>query len=172
MLQEFKKAGVEHNVEDLMRPRKFDIAANLPDRQPASLTCNKAVTLDTELHIRHGSAPTLRGVRWLVTTQSVGDSLLGRLILEALGVNTRSILEAAAERHANLFVVSNLYGMENSTKRAARSLGFSEAYTTTMQEPTMQISTMTTVGLTWGLKTHPKRKQYSFKSSSSAARRE
>ena len=110
ILRDFKKAGVEHTLEDLIRPRTFYMAANLPDGKPAALTCKQVVTVDTELHIRHGSALTLRGVRWLVTNQAVGDPLLGRPILEALGLNTRDILAAAAEKHAGVVDVAALFG--------------------------------------------------------------
>ena len=109
MLLEFKKAGVEHSVEDLPRPRTFNMAAKLSDGKSAALTCKQIVTVDTELHIRHGSALTLRGVRWLVTDQTVGDPLMGRPLLEVLGLNTRDILAAAAEKHSGAVDVSTLF---------------------------------------------------------------
>ena len=62
-----KKVGVEYKLEDLIRYRKFDIAASLPNGKQAVLTCNKALVVDTELLIRHGTALNLRVVRWLVT---------------------------------------------------------------------------------------------------------
>ena len=110
MLLQFKKAGVEYALEDLARPRTFDMAADLPNGKRASITCDQVVTVDTELHIRHGSALVLRGVRWLVTDQAVGDPLLGRPLLEALGLNTRDILAAAAERHSGVVDVSTFFG--------------------------------------------------------------
>lgn len=78
MLSEFKRSGVDHVTENLPRPRHFDMAASLPDGRPASLICHKIVTVDTELHIRHGSALVLRGVRWLITDQAVGEPLFDR----------------------------------------------------------------------------------------------
>lgn len=108
MMAEFKKSGVEHAVETLLRPRIFDMAANLPNGKRASLTCKKAVTVDTELHIRHGTALTLRGVRWLVTDQLVGDPILGRPVLEILGLNTRDILAAAAEKHCGIIDIAQI----------------------------------------------------------------
>lgn len=95
-----ERLGVEHKIEKLVRPRKFDMAASLPDGKPSFLLCNEVITIDVELHIRHGSALTLRGVRWLVTDQAVGEPLLGRPVLEFLGLNTRDILAAAAEKHS------------------------------------------------------------------------
>ena len=120
MLQAFKKAGVEHTVEELPRPRTFNMAAHLPNGKPAPLTCRQVVTADTELHIRHGSALILRGVRWLVTDQAVGDPLLGRPLLEALGPNTRDILAAAAEKHAGVVDVSALVGTDPANAPSGR----------------------------------------------------
>ena len=58
MLLNFKRAGVERTVEQLLRPRTLSMAGDLPDRQPATLTFKQVVTVDTELHIRHGTALT------------------------------------------------------------------------------------------------------------------
>lgn len=115
MVKQFEKNGLGHTVDKLPGPRTFDVAANLPDGNPASLTCSKIVTVDTKLHIRHGTALTLRGVRWLVTDQAVGDPLLGRPVLEALGLNTRNILAAAAEKHSGEVSVSALFSSETSS---------------------------------------------------------
>ena len=73
MPNNLRKAGVEHTTEKMPRPRTFHMAANLPDGTLASLTRSQVVTVDTELHIPHGSALTLRGVRSLVTKQVVGN---------------------------------------------------------------------------------------------------
>lgn len=100
---------MEFNVEDLPRPRHFDLAACNTDGKPAKLVCNHALTVDVELHIRYGTALTLRGLRWLVTDQPAGEPLLGRPVLEALGFNTRDTLAAAAEKHSGVVDVSTLF---------------------------------------------------------------
>ena len=82
---------------------------DLPDGQPATLTFKQVVTVDTELYIRHGTALTLRGMKWLVTDQTVGDPLLGRPVLEALGLNTRNILAAAAVKQSGEVDVPSLF---------------------------------------------------------------
>lgn len=58
--------------------------------------------VDTELHILRGSALTLRVIRWLVPDQTVSEPSLGRPVLEFLGLNTRDILAAAAEKHSGV----------------------------------------------------------------------
>lgn len=103
-----KKAGVDYTVQDLLRPRQFEMAAYLPDGNQASITCIKVLTVDTELHIRHGPALTLRGVRWLITDQTVGEPLLGRPVLEFLGLNTRDILAAAAEKYSGVVDIPDI----------------------------------------------------------------
>ncbi len=86
------------------------MAACNPDGKRSKSVCTRALVLDAELHIRHGTALTLRGVRWLVTYQTIGEPLLGQPLLEALGLNTRNILAAAAEKHSGAVDVSTLFG--------------------------------------------------------------
>lgn len=102
MLIAMKRFGVQSKVEDLARPREFQMAASSPNGKPCIITCKKVATVDVELHIRHGSALILRGVRWLVTDRTLGEPLLGRPVLEFLGLNTREILAAAAEKYSGL----------------------------------------------------------------------
>lgn len=124
MVKKFKESGVEFSVETLPTKSVFEMAASLPNGEPASLMCDKAVVVDTELHIRHGSALVLRGVRWLVTNQSVGEPLLGRPLLEALGLNTQEILSAAAEKYSGAVDVSTLMDKDDKPPkgRVARIL--------------------------------------------------
>lgn len=68
--EKFKESGVEYSIETVPTKSVFKMAASLPNGEPDSLICDKAVVVDTELHIRHGSALLLRRVRWLVTKQS------------------------------------------------------------------------------------------------------
>lgn len=59
------------------------------------MTCNRAVTLETQLHVCHGSTLVLRGPRWLVTSKLAGDPLLGRPLLKALGLDCHKVLGVA-----------------------------------------------------------------------------
>ena len=85
------------------------MAASDETGKPSVLTCKQAATVDTELHIRHGAALMLRGMRWLVTDQKCDEPLIGRPVLESLGLNTEEILAAAAERHGGEVDMSNLF---------------------------------------------------------------
>lgn len=47
----------------------------------------------------------MRGMRWLITDQTFGDSLLRRSSLDSLGLDTHEILAATADKHAGVFSV-------------------------------------------------------------------
>lgn len=93
-------AGADVQIDNLEKPRIFGMAAMTKDGQDAQIVCDRAVSVNTELHIRHGSSLMLRNLRWLLTPQKLAEPLLGRPLLEALGLNTRDLLAAAATRLA------------------------------------------------------------------------
>lgn len=80
----------------MTQPRVSDIMAANPNGASSRLTCKKAVSIDTELRIRQGSTLKICNLKWLVTEQHGDEPLLGRPILEVLGLNTRDVLAAAA----------------------------------------------------------------------------
>ncbi len=68
----------------------------------------------------HKTAVTLRGIRWLVSDQKVGEPLLGRRLLEALGLNTVNVLAAAVEKNSGSVDVSNLFGTNTDVAQKGR----------------------------------------------------
>lgn len=54
-LEKVQKSGVEATFVKLEPPRHFEMAAKNPDGSLTTITCTHAATIDTELHIRHGS---------------------------------------------------------------------------------------------------------------------
>ena len=54
---------------------------------------------DVELRIRHGASLLLRNVEWAVSDQLAEHVLIGRPVLEGLGLDTKTILEAASDKH-------------------------------------------------------------------------
>lgn len=109
-LSKLEQSGVEAEVETLPKPVTFNMAAKNADGTETSILCDRTVTVDTQLHIRHGSALVLHRLRWFITPQSVGEPLLGRPLLEGLGLDCHKILGAAAERHGGSVDVSHLVG--------------------------------------------------------------
>lgn len=100
------------------------MAANNPHKAETVISCIRAVSLDTQLHIRHGSAPVLRGFRWLVALSLVAEPLLGRPLLEALGSDCQKVLGAAADQHGGTAAVSAIVAKEttSSSERVGRIL--------------------------------------------------
>lgn len=80
-LEELEKSGVRLQIEWIFRPRIFVECAYIKFKHE--------VVIDTEMKIRRGPALILHGVRWIVTDQSIEETLLGRPVLEVIGHNTR-----------------------------------------------------------------------------------
>ena len=59
------------------------------------MICNGIVTTFAELHIRHGTTLLLRKVKCGVSKYSFQHVLIWPPLLEALGLDTRAVLEAA-----------------------------------------------------------------------------
>lgn len=97
-LRGIEAAGVDVAVQSLNQPLVFDMAAVNADGGRAKLICTKTVSIDTEIHIRHGCMLRLRNLKWIVTEQRVCDQLIGRPVLKALGTNTWDLLAAAEDQ--------------------------------------------------------------------------
>lgn len=55
-LSQLQDRGVYFNIEDLPCPRTFDMAACNTDGNKGNILCTQPLTVDVELHIRHGTA--------------------------------------------------------------------------------------------------------------------
>lgn len=102
LLNRITEAGGDVKIEDLQPARRFTLAASAPDGTDICLVCNQVATMTVDVHIRHGSALKLRHLRWLISPQRVPEPLLGRPILEFLGLNTAEILATAADRSSGV----------------------------------------------------------------------
>ena len=160
-LAKLKDAAVDHFVEYLPGPRSFDMAACTPDGKRAKLVCTRALIVDAELHIRHGTALLLRCVRRLVTDQAVGDPLLGRPILEALGLNARNMLAAAAEKHSGVVDMSTFFGTDPEVAQEGRISRVLEGVYHADGGPTMRTSTTKTGGSTSAPRIEQRKKSFS-----------
>lgn len=100
------------------------MAARNQDGSERTISCDQAVTIDTQLHIRNGSSLILRGLRWIITSQAVGEPPIGRPVLEALGLDCHKVLAAAADRLCGTVDISALVGnqAENNSRRIGRVL--------------------------------------------------
>lgn len=61
--------------------------------------CESEIISDVQLKIRHGSNLILRNVRWHVSNEKLESAILGRAVLESLGCDNRTMLEAAISKY-------------------------------------------------------------------------
>ncbi|KAI0557832.1 hypothetical protein FGB62_258g06 [Gracilaria domingensis] len=88
-----KLDGVK-SVHKLARQAVFDVF----NKSAPPLTCDLKVTADVSLKIRHGKSMILRNVDWLIANESTSGILIGRQLLNALGLNNRVLLTAAMSK--------------------------------------------------------------------------
>lgn len=81
----------------------------------SSLLWDKAATRDIDIHVRHGIALKVRNSRCLVSSENVPEPLLGRPLLECLGLDTAEILATAANRSACVIEPQYLPDLQNTS---------------------------------------------------------
>lgn len=84
----------------LNQPRIFYMVAAVSEGPRARPLCTKKVILNIKLHLEHGTVLKLRNGNWLSIMQRVTKSLLKRLILEALRLNTRELVASTTDLFA------------------------------------------------------------------------
>lgn len=117
-------------MKSLLTPRIFVMAAENSDGQRSKIIFNKTAYIYTDVHIRHGSTLMIRNLKWLVTEQLVATPLLGLLVLDALDLNPRDLLAAAADRFSGSIDAERLVGTfaEDGNGRISRVIeGFFHA---------------------------------------------
>lgn len=99
LLAKLETSNAVSKVEYL-KTRILYMAAALLNGKQAEIKSRRVANIDTSLHIRHGTSLTLRNLQWTITDQTVGEPLLGGPVLEALGLNSREMLAAAAHKYS------------------------------------------------------------------------
>ena len=123
LFKDLKSAGATMEVVKFAKVRSYNLAVeNDADGQKVFVTCDKQVTLDVQLFVRHGCTLWLRNITWYVATQTVPEPLLGRPVLFALGLDAEKTLAAASETHGGSVNVEKLLVVpdEKSTGSIAR----------------------------------------------------
>lgn len=64
-----------------------------------SVECDREVALTEELLIGHKKSLKIHNMKWLASVQDEQDPLLGRPMLEALGIDKKQLLEAMADKY-------------------------------------------------------------------------
>jgi len=99
LLKKLEDAGADMKVRLYDTPKVYNLAVSaVSNGAPATLSCDREVVLDIQLFMRHSSFIELRNVKWYVPTTETPEPLLGRPVLEALGINTKELLMAARSR--------------------------------------------------------------------------
>ena len=115
------KADGELAVTELLPPLVFKLAMKKDtDSEPVKIPCHKKLDADVRLAIRHGTELLLRRVSWLVCDESADCAYLGSPLLERLGLNARTLLDAACSEHGGIVDARTL--MEDDEGGGAESL--------------------------------------------------
>lgn len=96
-------------IKELQNVRRFGLAVSESiNKDRVFIECDKIASMNFELKIRHGKTLKLRNLPLFVSTQPCPDPLIGRPILEALGLDTQTLLIAACDRHEGNVDAQNL----------------------------------------------------------------
>ena len=92
-------SGADVKVTKFQTPRQYQMATDGDSNDnKIFVECDRAVKLDTRLHVRHAVGIMLRNCTWMVATQDVKEPLLGRHVLESLGLDIKQVLQAACDK--------------------------------------------------------------------------
>ena len=119
IFQLLEKSNSDFNIRYLDTPIEYSMAT---DAQGISgvvkVVCSKLVTTDVKLRIRHGTNLLLRNVEWAVCEQQAKHVLIGCPLLEALGLDTAGILEAACDKPNSIVNVPEILPHDRNYKSA------------------------------------------------------
>ncbi len=104
-------------VFELDFPIEFKMAvSSKPGQEEYTVVCHQSVRASVRLNIRHGTTLFLRNVTWVVPSNPCDTVLLGRPLLEALGLNVREILSVASDKHEGVVEVPrSMAAMQSDT---------------------------------------------------------
>lgn len=109
VFEKLKSINSTLKVKRLDTPLEYALAVHHPGHEEfAKVVCDRTVTADVELRIRHRTTLFFRNVEWAISKQPAQHVLIGRPLLEALGLDTKTILEAASDRHNGIVNVPDI----------------------------------------------------------------
>lgn len=82
------------------------------DKDGPKIECDSAVTTTVELRLKHGAKLVLRGVTWKIGSCEMNYASLGRPVLESIGIKTKDLLEAIADKNADTIDVRKAMGQQ------------------------------------------------------------
>lgn len=78
------------------------------DKSAPALPCSRRVRANLLLNVCHGTKLALRGMEWMVSDKPVQNVLINRQVLQAIGLDNRKLLAAAADRFQGIVNVPEL----------------------------------------------------------------
>ena len=123
VLDQILKSKPRMKVEDLMEPLSYGaLVTNGP-----KVTCRRKVKNSIMLHVRHGTTLALRNMEWMVSDDNADMVLIGEHVLRAVGLDNRTFLKDACDRHGGAIDIAVLVekfkdGEQNCDKGTIRSL--------------------------------------------------
>ena len=84
--------------EDIDDNKVVNILLSFFDDNKVYVVCDRAVRLYIRLHVRHAVEINLGNCTWMFSTQDVKEPLLGRHVLESLGLDIKQVFLAACDK--------------------------------------------------------------------------
>ena len=127
LLNELQDSGAKMTVVKFAKVRAYGLAVTEnADGNVAQIICDRQVTLDVQLFIRHGASLWLRNITWYVATKDVPEPLLGRPVLQALGLDAQETMQAASALHDGSVDVEQLLRAPDELPRGSVARVISE----------------------------------------------
>ena len=112
LLRQIVKINGAARVEALPHTECFgQVVKDAPE-----VTSKRKMDLDVELKNRHGSNLPLRNVVWKISDQDTEFVILGRPVMDALGINTRDIFGEVCDKFSGVVNVDSLMGKDRKER--------------------------------------------------------
>ena len=109
LLAALTAAGADMKLTVFRHPQTFGLSTKQStDGSEVNVSCTEMAVMSVELKIRHAKSLTIRNVPWHITEQEMSEPLLGRPVLEALGLDTKGAVAAACDRLEGVFDAKDL----------------------------------------------------------------
>ena len=70
----------------------------LADKTADSLPCSRQISLSINLRVRHAAALNLRNISWYISDRPLQHVIIGRDVLQSLGIDTKSLMYSIFDR--------------------------------------------------------------------------
>ena len=114
VLEKMLQADPSITVTELAKPMKFSNAGT----EAGLIHCDRQITADVMIRVRHGSRLLLRNLKWLVCKEKVSCAYIARHVLSAIGLNNRVLLAAALDKYNGVVDVPEVLAKDGHSDTA------------------------------------------------------